>query len=110
MTSRMSAWHLDLGSCPSRAVECAASSDETASAAENRGVAASAPELPAHSLAQMAAEEVEALLAVAELDSPRLLRVKLEPETLQDAASRRTMLRSVPENVALDDYGRMDAA
>jgi hypothetical protein len=42
------------------------------------------PDGPAQSLVQMAAEEIEALFAVVELHSPRLLRVQLEPETLQD--------------------------
>jgi hypothetical protein len=41
------------------------------------------PDRPAHALAQVAAEKVEALATVREIDESRLLRMQLEPETCE---------------------------
>ena len=49
------------------------------------------PERPAHALAQVTPEKVEALAATREVDRPRLLRMQLEPEPREhraDPASR----------------------
>src|SRR5579863_890360 len=42
------------------------------------------PQLTAHTLVQVTAEKVKALLAIVELDSSRLIRVQLKTQTLQD--------------------------
>src|SRR5215218_8354034 len=42
------------------------------------------PDLAAQALAEMAAEKVEALLSIVELDSPRLVGMQLETEPRQD--------------------------
>jgi hypothetical protein len=44
------------------------------------------PDRPAHALAQMAPEEVEAVASTREVDRPRLLRMELEPESREHEA------------------------